>query len=297
MGTVHLRATRHAATDLAEAAALLAIMAMFACLPIDWASGFGARLGRAIGPRLGISRRALGNLGLALPDNDDRQNRQILRGMWSNLGRTVAEFPHLSRICADRSKRVEIVNAEGLSQMIARGNPMVLFGCHLANWEVGSTVIHRLMGRSLLSVYRAANNPYVNWLLRRRLGSRQVVAKGAEGGRELVRHLLQGGHVGMLVDQKLNDGIAVPFFGHDAMTAPALARLALRFDCPIVPVLVERLEGARFRFTVLPALNAADTGDVAADVLATMTHINGMIERWIRARPEQWLWIHRRWAI
>jgi len=272
-------------------------MAMFACLPIDWASGFGARLGRAIGPRLGISRRALGNLGLALPDNDDRQNRQILRGMWSNLGRTVAEFPHLSRICADRSKRVEIVNAEGLSQMIARGNPMVLFGCHLANWEVGSTVIHRLMGRSLLSVYRAANNPYVNWLLRRRLGSRQVVAKGAEGGRELVRHLLQGGHVGMLVDQKLNDGIAVPFFGHDAMTAPALARLALRFDCPIVPVLVERLEGARFRFTVLPALNAADTGDVAADVLATMTHINGMIERWIRARPEQWLWIHRRWAI
>ncbi|MFI4988671.1 MAG: lysophospholipid acyltransferase family protein, partial [Alphaproteobacteria bacterium] len=88
-----------------------------------------------------------------------------------------------------------------------------------------------------------------------------------------------------------------PFFGHDAMTAPAIARLALRFNCPIVPVLVERLRGARFRFTVMPPLHAVDTGDVAADVLATMTRINGMIESWIRARPEQWLWIHRRWAM
>ncbi len=297
MGTEQLRAACKSAADLAEAAGLVAIMAVFACLPIDWASGFGARLGRLIGPRLGISRRALSNLGLALPDNDEFQNRRILRGMWSNLGRTVAEFPHLSRICADRSPRVEIVNAEGLEQLVASGHPMVLFGGHLANWEVGPTVIHRLLGQSLLSVYRAANNPYVNWLLRRLLGSRRAVAKGAEGGRDLVRHLLRGGHVAMLVDQKLNDGIAVPFFGHDAMTAPALARLALRFRCPIVPVRVERLEGARFRFTVLPALHAADTGDAAADVLGTMTRVNGIIEHWIRARPEQWLWIHRRWTI
>lgn len=297
VGIEYLRTARYQAAHLAEAAALLAFMIMFACMPIDWASGFGGWLGRAIGPRLGISRRALRNLCRALPDNDEVENQRILRGMWSNLGRTVAEFPHLSRICAARSNRVEIINVEGLSELIADGNPMILFGCHLANWEVGSTVIHRLMGPSLLSVYRAANNPYVNWLLRRRLGSRRAVAKGAEGGRDLVRHLRQGGHVGMLVDQKLNDGIAVPFFGHDAMTAPAIARLALRFACPIVPVLLERLEGARFRFTVLPALHAADTDDVVADVLGTMTHINGVIESWIRARPEQWLWIHRRWAV
>lgn len=297
MTTGYLRRVRYQIASLAEAAALLVLMTIFACLPVDWASGFGGWLGRTIGPRLGLSRQALSNLRIALPDNDEFQNRRILRGMWDNLGRTVAEFPHLSRICAGRSKRVQIINAEGLSDLTALGNSMVLFGCHLANWEVGSMMIHRLMGQSLLSVYRASNNPYVDWLLRRRLGSRRAVAKGAEGGRDLVRHLRQGGHVGMLVDQKLNDGIAVPFFGRDAMTAPAIARLALHFNCPIVPVLVERLRGARFRFTVMPPLHAADTGDVAADVLATMTRINGMIESWIRARPEQWLWIHRRWAM
>lgn len=290
------RRARARTACLAEAAGLLAFMGMFACLPVDWASAFGAWIGRTIGPRLGLSRRALGNLGIAFPDNDERQNQRILRGMWDNLGRTVAEFPHLSRICAGTSGRVEIINGEGLGALEAQGRPMVLFGCHLANWEVGSTMIHRLMGQSLLSVYRASNNPYVQWLLRRHLRSRRAVAKGAEGGRDLVRHLLKGGHVGMLVDQKLNDGITVPFFGRDAMTAPAIARLALKFKCPMVPVLVERIRGARFRFTVMPSLDAADTGAGAADVLKTMTRINGVVESWIRARPEQWLWIHRRWG-
>ena len=93
----------------------------------------------------------------------------------------------------------------------------------------------------------------------------------------------------------MNDGIAVPFFGRDAMTAPALARLGLRFRCPIVPIRTERLDGARFRFTVLPPLEMADTGDQAADVLTTMTRVNATIESWVRARPEQWLWLHRRW--
>ena len=99
----------------------------------------------------------------------------------------------------------------------------------------------------------------------------------------------------MLVDQKQNDGIAVPFFGRDAMTAPAIARIGLRFGCPLLPIAVERLSGARFRVTVMPALNLAATGNVALDVLAGMTRVNALIEDWIRARPEQWLWLHRRW--
>ncbi|MGH6975804.1 MAG: lysophospholipid acyltransferase family protein, partial [Stellaceae bacterium] len=113
--------------------------------------------------------------------------------------------------------------------------------------------------------------------------------------RDLLRHLHQGGHVAMLVDQKMNDGIAVPFFGRDAMTAPAIARLALRFNCPIVPVRVERLTGAHFRFTVLPRLELTDRRDTADNVLATMTRITALLEEWIVARPEQWLWLHRRW--
>jgi KDO2-lipid IV(A) lauroyltransferase len=71
--------------------------------------------------------------------------------------------------------------------------------------------------------------------------------------------------------------------------------LALRFQVPLVPVRVERLDGARFRVTVYPPMTLRDTGDRAADVLDAMTRINALFEDWIRERPEQWLWLHRRW--
>jgi Kdo2-lipid IVA lauroyltransferase/acyltransferase len=280
---------------VAEAAGLLLVISLFAAMPVDWASGTGGYIGRMVGPRLGISRRALRNLRRAMPENGEAENRRILSGMWDNLGRSVAEYPHLAWICGEGSSRVEIANGTRLRGPSGGDETAIFFGGHFANWEVGPSMIHRALGDSLLSVYRAANNPWVDRLMRRGLRSRQTVAKGNVGGRELLRHLRGGGHVAMLVDQKMNDGIAVPFFGREAMTAPAIARLALRFHRPVVPVRVERLGGARFRLTILPPVPMVDTGDAVEDVLAAMTRINAIVEGWVRACPEQWLWLHRRW--
>ena len=99
----------------------------------------------------------------------------------------------------------------------------------------------------------------------------------------------------MLVDQKLNDGIAVPFFGRPAMTAPALGLLALRVDCTVLPTRVERLNHARFRLTLYPPLELPRSGDRDANVAALMTAVNTTLEGWIRERPEQWFWVHSRW--
>ena len=100
----------------------------------------------------------------------------------------------------------------------------------------------------------------------------------------------------MLTDQKMNDGIPVPFFGRPAMTAPALAVLALRFDCVVLPARVERLGGAHFRLTVFPALPLPRSGDSHADAATLMARVNAILETWIRERPEQWFWVHRRWS-
>jgi len=97
------------------------------------------------------------------------------------------------------------------------------------------------------------------------------------------------------VDQKLNEGIPVPFFGRPAMTAPTLAVLALRYRCDVLPVRVERRDGARFRLTIYPPLRLPDTGSRAADIGKLMEAVNATLEGWIRERPEQWFWLHRRW--
>ena len=122
-----------------------------------------------------------------------------------------------------------------------------------------------------------------------------LIPRGAEGARRALALMRKGEHLGMFVDQKLNDGIPVPFFGRDAMTAPALARFALKFDCPVVPVRVERLHGSCLRITHYPPIDLPRTGDRQADVAATMAKVNAVIEGWVRERPEQWLWLHNRW--
>jgi KDO2-lipid IV(A) lauroyltransferase len=271
-------------------------LGFFWLLPVDTASAVGGFIGRTLGPRLKASRRARRNLVRALPENNATQNERIVCGMWDNLGRTAAEFPHLSRICAPESGRIEIIDGEIVTALGAGAQPCIFFGGHFANWEIGPFTLRRLLRVPLASVYRALNNPWAERLTLRLRRAPVSIPKGSEGGRELLRWLKSGRHVGILVDQKLNDGIAVPFFGRNAMTAPAIARFSLKYGCPLVPVRAERLGGARFRITVLQPITRDATGDPARDVLAIMTAVNTEIETWVRDRPEQWLWVHRRWS-
>jgi KDO2-lipid IV(A) lauroyltransferase len=280
---------------LAQAAALGVFLAICRVLPIDWASALGGWIGRAIGPRMGQSRKAARNLARALPGNSAEENRRIILGMWDNLGRVIAEYPHLPRICERlEGGRVEIHGLEIVRGLIGDGKPGILFGAHLANWEV-QPYIARHTGLELGLIYRAPNNDWVDAMIRRMRDAPLLFRKGQEGARALYSLLRQGGHVAMLVDQKMNDGIPVPFFGRDAMTAPAIAQFGLRLGCVLVPVRTERLNGARFRITVYPPLDLPASGDRAADERALMVRINAMVEEWVRARPEQWLWLHRRW--
>ena len=99
----------------------------------------------------------------------------------------------------------------------------------------------------------------------------------------------------MLVDQKTAEGVPVPFFGRDAMTTNAPAFLALKLGAVLLPASSERLHGAHFRVRIYPPVEFTPSGDHDADILALTIKINEAIERCVRARPSQWLWIHRRW--
>ena len=120
--------------------------------------------------------------------------------------------------------------------------------------------------------------------------------KGRDGARRLTQVLKGDGHTIMLVDVRMNDGVRIPFLGVDAMTPAAPAALALKYDALLVPVRVERTGPAHFRVTVEEPRSPVNTGDRNADIAATMSWVNDRIGEWIRARPEQWMWFHRRWG-
>ncbi len=280
----------------AQAVAAYALFGIARLMPLEAASGLGGWLGRTIGPRLGISRRARRNLGRAFPEKTADEIEAIVLGMWDNLGRTMLEYPHLDRLCFDGAERhVEVVHGEYVDLLKDDGRAGILFSAHMANWEIAAIGAIR-RGLPVHLVYRAPNNPFVDRLFHRhRLGNSEMIPKGAAGARRTLKLLGAGEHLAMLVDQKMNDGIPVPFFGRDAMTAPALAQLALKYDCPVVPAQVVRLGGARFRIIVHAPLEIVRTGDRRRDVAETMGRVNALIEGWIRENPEQWLWLHNRW--
>ena len=282
----------------AEALGAAIFFAAMGWLPLTAASACGGALGRLIGPRLGISGRAWRNLRAALPELTSEQVEMLVAGMWDNLGRIAAEYPHLRRIQVFAAGgRVETRGLEHLDKAIAAGRSAILFGGHLGNWEIAALAASQY-GIDVAQIYRAANNPLVDRIVARLRGDAdraELIPKGALGSRRALAVLRRGAHLTLLVDQKLNEGIAVPFFDRPAMTAPALALLALHFNCAVLPVRVERLDGAHFRLTVEPPLPLPRTGERSADVAALMTAVNRTLERWIRERPEQWFWVHNRW--
>lgn len=286
----------------AETAILYGLHAIISALPVDTASALGGAVARAVGPRLGLSRRARKSLARAFPEFDDATIERLVREMWDNLGRVAAELPHLPRMKVFDSdpgpgaSRVEIIGREHIDRGIARGKPIIFVTAHIGNWEIGPLASLRC-GVPVHVIYRSANNKWADRLFL--AGRRDIVGgmipKGAEGARLTLKALQDGHSLGMLIDQKMNDGIPVPFFGRDAMTAPALAQFATRFDCTVLPAWVERLDGAHFRVRVEPPLPLPSTGDRHADNLAVMTAVNARIEAWIRQKPGQWLWLHKRW--
>lgn len=280
-----------------EAAVVHGLFMLLRLVPLQAASAIGGAIARTVGPLIGVTRRARKNLRNAFPEKPSEEIEAIIHDMWENLGRVVAEYPHLSGMKVfTPDSCIEVRGTEHIDAGRARGKPLIFFAGHLANWEINA-VAAKAYGTPLHLIYRPANNPWVEEIYREGRGkvAAGLIPKGAEGARQAMRVLREGGQLGILVDQKMNDGIPVPFFGRDAMTAPALARLAFKFDCTVLPTQVERLSGARFRLTVHPPLPLTRSKDAQRDVLALMAHANRMLESWIRQRPGQWLWLHRRW--
>lgn len=278
-----------------EYAALLLLFLLFRVLPLDMASGIGGWIGRTVGPRLAASRKALANLRAALPGKPESFYKTTISGMWDNLGRVIAEYPNLPEIAR---RRTEIVNADLLEKLRDDGKPAILFGGHLGNWETSAGAFAHLFDFTMDLLYRAPNNPDVARLLDRARslsGEIPTIPKSRAGTRRMIEALREGRHLAILIDQKFNQGLAVPMFGRPAMTSPSFVQLAQRFDCPLVPVRFERLTGAHFRLTIHPPMALRDESGAPRPVEAVIGQAHALLEFWISEKPEQWLWLHRRW--
>lgn len=239
---------------------------------------------------------AIDNIGKVIKGINDKEKEKIIFKMWENFGRVIGEYPNLDKIRVIDNKKVKIINIRNLLNPLKKNKNCLFFSAHLGNWELTSHALTE-NGFKINFIYRAPNNKYVDDLLRRIRFSYGVglIKKGPEGARDCIKVLTKnGGNIGMLIDQKMNDGISTRFFNKDVMTASAIAKFALKFRCPIIPAFCIREFGTNFRIEYLEPITYKKIKSLSSEE-KIMNYLNKIVEKWVKKYPDQWIWIHNRW--
>ena len=288
------RPLRHAL----ETGALAALIAVARRLPLERASDLGAWLGGVAAALLARRRRiAEANLreALGLPPPEAAR---LARDVFRQLGRTFVEFLALPAHSWDELER-RVVFDDGLSRLEAHvksGKGGVLLTAHYGNWEWLGALVGRRVG-GVAYVFPAQSNRGADARIndaRRRLGIELIPME--DGLRRAMRRLLEGKCVGLLPDQDARKiGVHVPFFGRPASTLTGPARLAVRAQCPIFFAVIERTGRAVFRARTIAWIEPDVAADEESEVRRITVAINEALEAAVRARPDHWYWIHRRW--
>jgi KDO2-lipid IV(A) lauroyltransferase len=283
-----------------EYAAAWPFIKILGTLPRPLSRGFAIGISQIV-YRLHFRLRQVGmrNLAMVFPEKSEAERARILRGVFTSLGRQLAELCQFPRYTPENID--EVVVYDGLDNYegaYARKQGVLFLTAHFGGWEL-SAFAHSLHGHWLHVVMRPMDNPYLDRLLqqnRTRYGNKTVAKDDFVRG--LLAAMKAGETVGILMDTNMTppQGIFVDFFGIPACTASGLARIALRTDAAVVPgftIWDEALQKYRLRFD--PALELVRTGNLEADITANTQMFTKVIEDYVRKYPEQWLWVHRRW--
>lgn len=282
-----------------EAAAAGVVGGVAGLLPRSAVLAFGRALGRAWG-RLDQRhlRIAEDNLGRAFPDWDAQRRRETALGVYGHFGRVLLDILWMARRDRDAILRlVDVSGAEHVEAAAAAGRGVILVTAHFGNWEVHGMAHGWLFG-PIGVVARPLDNPSLDALLcdaRRRPGNTVIYKKRALP--QVLRLLRENRGVAILIDQNVQtgDGVFVDFFGRPAATTTVAAALALKTGCALIPTHTELGADGRYTLVYEPPLALPASGDRAADVQLLTQELTSAIEGWVRRRPEQWLWLHRRW--
>ena len=246
-----------------------------------------------------LRRVGMRNLEIAFPAMGRAQKKKILRGVYRNIGRQLAEFCLLPRYTKENISRIAVYDGfENFATANARGKGVIFLTAHFGGWEIGS-FFHSLQGHPLNVVIRPLDNPYLNTMVdayRTRCGNRTFPKQ--DFARGLLSAMKRGETVGILMDTNMTppQGAFVDFFGVPACTATGVARVAAHTGAAVVPAFtVWDKDLGKYRIRFDPALKLVHTRDREADVIANTAAFNKVIEGYVRRYPEQWLWVHRRW--
>lgn len=287
-----------------EYAAARVALAVLGILPRRVAVAIGIGIMRTVPLVLtNLRKTGLINLEIAFPEMSPAERREILNGTFENLGRVLGELSQFQKFTKERLADIIDFELDDESRELyalnkAEGRGVLITTGHLGNWEMlvlGFAALYE----PISYLARPLDNPRIDEMLnslRTRFGNRPI--NKTNSAMIAIRILREGGILGILSDVNAHpkEGVFVPFFGLPACTTSGAAAIAIRSNALIFPTFcVWDRSDRRYRFVHGPLIEPASSGDRKQDIIDTTAAYTAEIEKIIRAYPDQWMWIHKRW--
>ena len=257
-------------------------------------SKISGKIFEIIGPFFRSKKVIYNNIKRALPEIDENNLKNIENSMWNNYGRIFAEYIFLKDFRYGKlASNVQIEGQEILNDIKENNKQVIFISGHLSNFELMAMFIEK-SGINLSAIYRPLNNIFLNGIMesiRKKYICKNQIKKGLAGLKKLIKLKKKNYSTALMIDQRVSEGILSPLFNEKALTTTIPAQLVKKFNIPIVPVYIERINGLKFKITINQPLSfAQDTNQQEIT-----DNLNKILEKFILSKPENWIWSHNRW--
>ena len=257
-------------------------------------SNLGGKIFEIIGPFFRSEKIINSNIKKALPDINFKNLKKIKRLMWNNYGRTFAEYMFIKEFRNGKiSKNIEIDGQEILEKIKKENSQVIFISGHFSNFELMAMHLEK-SGINLCAIYRPLNNIFLNGIMeriRKKYICKKQIKKGIVSLRQLIALKKNNFSTAIMIDQRVSEGILSNFFNHKALTTTIPAQLVKKFNIPIVPVYIERIENINFKICISKPIYFDE--DTTTDKITD--ELNRILEKMILNKPENWIWSHNRW--
>ena len=278
---------------------VITLFFIFKIIGLKNASNLGGMIGKFFGPLFRSKSITKKNIKIGLGEISKENEKEIINGMWSNIGRTFAEYVFLKDFKFNKinDNHVEISGTKYLDEIKKNNQSVIFYSGHFANFELMAMELDKF-GIKCAAIYRPLNNFFLNPVmeyLRMKYICPNQIPKGRIGMREIISKMKNGYSIALMVDQRVSEGPREVFFNKPAHTTTIPAQLALKYDSKLVPISLERKEGIKFIMTIHEPYKVKKTGYEDQDTKNITLKINQILEKMIIKNPKQWIWSHNRW--
>ena len=275
---------------------LLAIISfiIFKILGVNNSSNLSGKIFEFIGPYFRSKNLIYSNISKAYPNLDEKELKKITKAMWNNYGRVFSEYMFIKNFRSGKlSDKIEIVGKEYLDEIKNLNKQVVFISGHFSNFELMAMYLEK-SGLQLSAIYRPLNNIFLNIIMekiRNKFICKNQIKKGLGGLKKLISFINKNYSTALMIDQRVSEGISSDLFNTKALTTTIPAQLVKKYNMPIVPVYIERINGINFKLEIKKPIIFSKE-DTIQDIT---NQLNKILEKMILKNPEQWIWSHNRW--